>query len=31
MEYLIAAYLVPLYNFLQCWTGSCPPVFWPWA
>ena len=31
MEYLLAVYLIPLYNFVQCFRGVCAPVYWPWS
>lgn len=31
MEYLIALYAIPLYNFFQCLLGICAPVVWPWG
>lgn len=31
IQYLIAAYVIPFYNFLTCWAGNCPPVYFPWG
>lgn len=27
---LIAVYAIPFYNFIQCWTGICAPLTFPW-
>lgn len=31
VEFLVIAYVWPLYNFVQCFTGVCAPVTWPWG
>lgn len=29
MQLFVALYVYPFYNFLQCWTGTCAPLHWP--
>lgn len=31
IQALIAAFVVPFYNFVSCWVGACPPLFFPWS
>jgi len=28
---LVAVYVIPFYNFVQCFTGVCAPVTFPWG
>lgn len=31
MEWFIAVYVVPLFHFVQCFSGACVPVYFPFG